>query len=168
MAERSSSQARTDSQARGVDLLTSAKGRSKSRCASVRTKDNYCVTNVSSVPATELVEALRWAEEPSRALGVAQGDMRPRVAPKDARAESNARNQRSKSMGRTKHCPSSTNHLSQTPFCSKGEERKSCRCDARASPRTRALWMVPRTSPCSAPRSVENSQPEGRVVTELD
>ena len=28
--------------------------------------------------------------------------------------------------------------------------------------------MVPRTSPCSAPRSVENTRPEGKVVTESD
>ena len=46
----------------------------------------------------------------------------PRVAPNVARAASRARSHPSNAHGLKKTCPSSTNHSSQTPLCSKGEE----------------------------------------------
>ena len=47
-----------------------------------------------------------------------------------------------------------------------GGGEASLHVDVTCRTKTSALWMVPRTSPTSAPRMVERSPPEGRVVTE--
>ena len=90
----------------------------------------------------------------------------PRVAPRDARPASRAWSHLSKDEGRTKAGPSSTNHSSQTPVASREQERNSRRWASLASPRSSALWMVPNTSACTAPRLVANVTPVGREVTE--
>ena len=61
MAERNSSQAHTDSQARALICSRVAKGRAQGGGACVRAEDDDSVTNIGSVPTTELMKALEWA-----------------------------------------------------------------------------------------------------------
>ena len=77
IAERNSSQARTESQARALICSRVPKGRTKGGGASVGAEDDYCVTNVGSVPTAELMKALGWTEEPSGTLGITQGNATP-------------------------------------------------------------------------------------------
>ena len=89
----------------------------------------------------------------------------PRVPLKVLIPLSTARSHDSTSAGLTKAWPSSMNHSSQAP--SAGPPlRLEDQCCARARPSVRPACEVPNASPCSAPRSVACSTPEGSMVVE--
>ena len=125
-----------------VDLLTRAKGGLQRGGARVLAEDGDCVVARNSHVRSGGQRS--WAE-----LFTSPCASQSREAPKEAKAASKARSHPSKAHGRTKICPSSTNNSSQTLG-------------------TRALWIVPSTSPCSAPRLVTNTAPLVRVGTESD